>query len=78
VSPAPKHEGNDIAILAARDVVFAKAKERNPARWSGPTRDWRPVKVVTLNPENEAIVQAHLMAQQTVDSEEHNTLLHAA
>lgn len=78
VSPAQKHAGKDIAILAARDVVFAKAKKRNPARWSGPTRDWRPVKVVTLNPEKEAVVQAHLMAQQTVGGEEHNTLLHAA
>lgn len=78
VSPAQKHAGKDIAILAARDVVFAQAKKRNPARWSGPTRDWRPVKIVTLNPEKEAVVQAHLTAQQTIGGEEHYTLLHAA
>jgi putative transposase len=55
-APARKDAGKDIVILAARDVVFARAKKRNLARWSGPTRDWKPVKIVTLNPEKEAIV----------------------
>jgi hypothetical protein len=32
----------------------------------------------SLNSEKEVVMQAHLMAQQTVGSEEHNTLLHAA
>jgi putative transposase len=78
VSPAQKHAGKDIGVLAARDVVFARAKKRNPARLSGPTRDLKPVKVVTLNPDKEAVVQAHLTAQQTVGGEAHYNLLHAA
>ena len=32
----------------------------NPARWSGKTRNWSPIKAVTLNPERDAIVNAHL------------------
>ena len=34
------------------------ARERNPRRWSGKTRNWTPVSVVTLNPERDAYVQA--------------------
>jgi len=31
--------GADHAILAARHEMYLKALERNPARWSGATRD---------------------------------------
>ncbi len=46
------------AILAARDAVYAAARERHPTRWSGPTRDWSPIGAVTLNPERDAVVAA--------------------
>lgn len=59
VSPAARHAGDDIAILAARHVLYTEAKERNPARWSGSTRDWSPIGAVTLNPERDAVVAAH-------------------
>ena len=49
VTPASKHSNEDIDILNKRDVVYAKAKERNPNRWSGKTRDWRPIECVKLN-----------------------------
>jgi putative transposase len=78
VSPAQKHCGQDIAILAARDVVYAEAKRLNPSRWSGATRDWTPIEVVTLNPEKEAVISAHLKAQQSSGREASNNLLHAA
>jgi hypothetical protein len=32
------------------------ARDRNPARWSGNTRDWTPTGPVTLNPERDSVV----------------------
>jgi putative transposase len=57
VTPAQRHAGDDRAILAARHEFYARARERNPARWSGNTRNWTPVGAVTLNPERDAVVQ---------------------
>lgn len=56
VSPAQRHAGADTAILAARHELYRQARERNPRRWSGATRDWTPLGAVTLNPERDAIV----------------------
>ena len=58
VSPAQRHAGEDIAILAARHEVYRDARDRNPARWSGRTRDWSHIDIVTLNPERESVVSA--------------------
>lgn len=54
VSPSLRHKGADIAILAKRKRVYEDARAENPSRWSGPTRDWTPETVVTLNPEKTA------------------------
>ena len=62
VSPAQRHAGDDKAILAARHVLYTQARERNPARWSGATRNWSPVGAVTLNPERDSIINTHLGA----------------
>lgn len=59
VSPAQRHEGDDHAILAARHALYLQARNLNPARWSGATRNWTPVGAVTLNPERDLVVQAH-------------------
>jgi transposase InsO family protein len=56
VSPAQRHAGIDGSILAARHEVYLRARERNPQRWSGATRDWTPVTIVTLNPERKDAV----------------------
>jgi transposase InsO family protein len=60
VSPAERHAGNDHAILAARHALYTAARELNPARWSGNTRNWAPIGAVTLNPERDSIIKAHL------------------
>jgi len=52
VTPAERHRGEDQAILAKRNDLYEAAKQRNPQRWSGNTRNWEPVTVVWLNPEN--------------------------
>jgi transposase InsO family protein len=59
VSPAQRHAGNDTTILAARHALYLDARERNPRRWSGATRDWTPISAVTLNPERDSIVKTH-------------------
>jgi transposase InsO family protein len=59
VSPAQRHAGQDQAILAARQEVYLQARERNPRRWSGTTRNWTPIGAVTLNPERDSVVKPH-------------------
>ena len=58
VSPAQRHAGQDREILAARDALYGQARQANPKRWSGKTRDWSPIGAVTLNPERECVVAA--------------------
>ena len=59
VSPEQRHVGDDVAILAARDALYQQAKHANPQRWSGGTRNWKPIRAVTLNPERDSVVKAH-------------------
>lgn len=51
VTPGQRHRGEDKAILSRREQVYAHARERNPSRWSGETRNWTPIEMVSLNPE---------------------------
>ncbi len=60
VSLAQRHAGDDQAILAARHALYLQTRERNPARWSGNTRNWVPIGAVTLNPERDSIIKTHL------------------
>ena len=60
VSPAARHAGDDHAILAARHALYTRARESNPARWSGKTRNWSPIGAVTLNPERDSVITTHL------------------
>ena len=53
VTPEQRHNGEDIAILAQRQAVYAEAKARNPRRWSRQVRDWTPAGAVWLNPDKE-------------------------
>jgi transposase InsO family protein len=65
VSPQQRHAGEDKAILAARHALYASAKQRNPARWSGHTRDWSHIGVETLNPERDDVLSVVASAQHT-------------
>jgi transposase InsO family protein len=53
VTPAQRHAGQDRTMLAARHALYQRARERHPRRWSGPTRNWTPIAIVTLNPERD-------------------------
>lgn len=53
VTPAERHAGRDAALLAQRDLVYKAARKRQPERWSGATRNWQPIQVVHLNPDQQ-------------------------
>nr|AFT64080.1 integrase catalytic subunit [gamma proteobacterium D250]AFT64161.1 integrase catalytic subunit [gamma proteobacterium D250] len=51
VTPADRQVGKDAVLLSNRNKVYQLARERNPLRWSGDTRNWRPIGSVALNPQ---------------------------
>ena len=51
VTPHERHAGKDSALLSKRAHVYEAARAANPQRWSGATRNWQPVRVVHLNPD---------------------------
>jgi putative transposase len=54
VTPDDRHYGREEAILANRKEVYENARRRHPSRWSGRTRNWDPVRLVWLNPDDKA------------------------
>lgn len=50
VTPEDRHQRRDTRILAKRSVVYADARKRTPRRWTGATRNWKPILAVHLNP----------------------------
>ncbi|WP_028209100.1 hypothetical protein [Paraburkholderia nodosa] len=51
VTPAQRHAKLDQQILDRRATLYEAAKQRNPLRWKGPTRNWKRVHTVHLNPD---------------------------
>lgn len=51
VTPAQRHAGLDAALLRNRAEVYQAARAAHPERWSGGMRNWDPVAIVHLNPE---------------------------
>ncbi|AME28115.1 integrase (plasmid) [Burkholderia sp. PAMC 26561] len=51
VTPAQRHANLDQQILDRRAMLYEAAKQRNPLRWKGPTRNWKRVHTVHLNPD---------------------------
>lgn len=51
VTPDDRHYGREEEIIAQRHQVYLQAQQRNPHRWSGPTRNWERVEEVRLNPD---------------------------
>lgn len=50
VAPAERHDGRDLAILAARRALYERARRCRPERWASHTRPWKRPAVVRLNP----------------------------
>jgi len=57
VTPSQRHAGRDRGLLAGRHELYQRARQFNPRRWSGQTRDWTPVAAVTLNPERDSVIR---------------------
>jgi len=53
VTPNQRHGGQECSLLKQREAVYEAAKQRNPGRWSGRSRNWNPVAEVWLNPPKE-------------------------
>jgi transposase InsO family protein len=51
VTPAQRHAGEDVAILARRKALYERTRRNHPTRWTRTTRAWEPIKTVELNPE---------------------------
>ena len=50
VTPNPRHQGAEVAILNARQTLYETAKAVKPERWSRSTRNWDRPDTVWLNP----------------------------
>lgn len=51
VTPAQKHNGEDVNILAQRKALYEEKKAQRPERWiQKKTRNWTTVSSTTLNP----------------------------
>ncbi|MCA3223083.1 MAG: hypothetical protein ING41_11965, partial [Burkholderiales bacterium] len=48
-----------------RHALYIQARQRNPRRWSGSTRDWSHIGVVSLNPEHDSGVNPAASATQS-------------
>jgi len=51
ITPAQRHAGLEAALLRKRAAVYQAARAAHPERWSGDTRNWDPVSIVRLNPD---------------------------
>lgn len=59
VTPAQRHHGLDVAILAHRHDVYERARDRRPERWTRNTRNWEQPKTVFLNREQPRPIQSN-------------------
>jgi transposase InsO family protein len=64
VTPAQRHANLDQDILVRRAALYEAARQRNPLRWKGPTRNWQHIDTVHLNPDR--------ITNQRVTPQRHN------
>lgn len=68
MTPAQRHAGEDHTVLRAREQLYAQARARNPARWSGAPRNWTRPGTVWLNPakpERQGVTENRLITRTT-------------
>lgn len=53
VTPAQRHQGLDRQILTHRHQLYQAARQANPQRWQGQTRNWTTIDRVLLNPDQD-------------------------
>ena len=57
--PAERHRGLDHQILTRRHELYEQARQANPQRWSGQTRNREPRGTVLLNPDRDEQQEKH-------------------
>ena len=55
MTPVQRHDGLERALLEARALVYERARQENPQRWSDKPRQWAHVDTVHLDPETPQI-----------------------
>jgi len=55
VTPSQRHSGADVQILAERDALYQRARQANPARWSGATRNWQRDNITVFNADKKSV-----------------------
>lgn len=63
VTPEQRHAGRDINLLEARRLLYERARERHPERWSRGCRNWTPAGDVELNPGRSTHVEPQLTSE---------------
>jgi putative transposase len=57
-TPQQRHEGKTQEILQSRKKIYEMAKQKNPERWRGSTRNWELAEYVFLNPSGKNKIDA--------------------
>lgn len=57
VTPSERHRKLDHQILTRRHELYEQARKTSPERWSGQTRNWKPLGTVLLDPDREQSVE---------------------
>ena len=50
VTPSERHEGQDVEVLKKRKLVYERARQKHPERWSREVRNWDYSDTEWLNP----------------------------
>ena len=66
VTPGERHAGLDTALLGRRVEVYEAAKRRHPELWSGATRNWQPIAIVYLNPDQHVAAKGDDRTEQAL------------
>jgi transposase InsO family protein len=64
ITPAERHEGQDVLLLEKRHEVYTQAQKNNPARWSRKTRNWSRIASVSLNAYRKKSIQSKDLSQK--------------
>ena len=59
VTPDQRHDGREREILTRRHQLYQLARRSNPERWTRDTRNWTPIDLVILNPQQGLGRSAH-------------------
>lgn len=51
VTPDERHFGRERRVLDQRHDLYQRARNSNPERWTGHTRNWSSIELVVLNPQ---------------------------